>query len=129
MAQCCTCGLITECYRDVNNCLNFSKIKYLIYTGDLSVARYLLRCSSLLLFFFVASSNFRIHFGCYANAAIMLPTISSFSYLLHKVHFLICKMGTGFFPGVKCGRGVLLTLHPLPVPRSWKSRAIALPTL
>ena len=32
-------------------------------------------------------------------------------------------------PGVKCGRGVLLTTHPLLVPRSWKSRAIPLPTL
>ena len=40
-----------------------------------------------------------------------------------------CKMGTGSFPGVKCGRGVLLTTHPLLVPRSWKSRAIPLPTL
>jgi len=29
-------------------------------------------------------------------------------------------MGTGSFPGGKCGRGV---------PRSWKSRAITLPTL
>ena len=25
---------------------------------------------------------------------------------------LSCKMGTGSFPGVKCGRGVLLTTHP-----------------
>ena len=40
-----------------------------------------------------------------------------------------CKMDTGPFPGVKCGRGVLLTTHPLLVPRSWKSRAIPLPTL
>ena len=39
------------------------------------------------------------------------------------------KMGTESFPGVKCGRGVLLTTHPLLVPRSWKSRAIPLPTL
>jgi len=35
-------------------------------------------------------------------------------------------MGTGSFPVVKCGRGVLLTTHPLLVPRSWKSRAIPL---
>ena len=35
-----------------------------------------------------------------------------------------CKMGTGSFPGVKCGRGVLLTTHPLLEPRSWKSRAM-----
>ena len=40
-----------------------------------------------------------------------------------------CKMGSESFPGVKCGRGVLLTTHPLLVPRSWKSRAIPLPTL
>jgi len=44
-------------------------------------------------------------------------------------HPLSCKMGTGSSPGVKCGRGVLLTTHPLLVPRSWNSRAIPLPTL
>jgi hypothetical protein len=27
-------------------------------------------------------------------------------------HPACCKMGTGSFPGVKCGRGVLLTTHP-----------------
>jgi len=40
-----------------------------------------------------------------------------------------CKMGTGSFPGVKCGGGVLLTIHPLLVPQSWNSTAIPLPTL
>ena len=44
-------------------------------------------------------------------------------------HPVSCKMGTGSSPGVNCGRGVLLTTHPLLVPRSWKSRAIPLPTL
>ena len=44
-------------------------------------------------------------------------------------HPASCKMGTGSLSGVKCGRGVLLTTHPLLVPRSWKSRAIPLPTL
>ena len=39
------------------------------------------------------------------------------------------KMGTTSLPGVKCGRGVLLTTHPLLLPRSWKNRAIPLPTL
>ena len=29
-----------------------------------------------------------------------------------------CKMGTGSSPGVRCGRGVTLTPHPLLVPRS-----------
>jgi len=37
--------------------------------------------------------------------------------------------GYRIFPGVKCGRGVMLTTHPLLVPRSWKSKAIPLPTL
>jgi len=31
--------------------------------------------------------------------------------------------------GEKCSRGVLLTTHLLLVPRSWKSRAIPLPTI
>ena len=44
-------------------------------------------------------------------------------------HPASCKMDTGSFPGVKCGRGVLLTTHHLLVSRSWKSRAIPLPTL
>ena len=35
-------------------------------------------------------------------------------------------MGTGFFPGVKSGRGVTLTSHHLLVPWSRKSRAIPL---
>jgi hypothetical protein len=35
-------------------------------------------------------------------------------------------MGTGSFPGVKSGRGVTLTHHPLLVPWSRKSRAIPL---
>ena len=33
------------------------------------------------------------------------------------------------FHGAKIGQGVLLTTHRLLVPRSWKSRAIPLPTL
>jgi len=36
-------------------------------------------------------------------------------------HPASCKMGTGSFPGVKCGQDVLLTTHPLLVPRTWKS--------
>jgi len=44
-------------------------------------------------------------------------------------HPASCTMGIGSFPWVKCGRDVLLTTHPLLVPRSWKSRAIPLPIL
>ena len=47
----------------------------------------------------------------------------------HGTHPASCKMGTGSFPEVKCGLGVLLTTHPLLVPRSWRSRAIPLLTL
>ena len=39
------------------------------------------------------------------------------------------NMGTGSFPGLKCGLGVLLTTHPLLTSRSWKCRTIPLPTL
>ena len=35
-----------------------------------------------------------------------------------EAHPASCKMGTVSFPGVKCGRGVTLTPHPLLVPRS-----------
>ena len=37
-----------------------------------------------------------------------------------------CTMGTGFFPGVKSGRGVTLSPHSLLVHWSTKSRAIPL---
>ena len=46
-----------------------------------------------------------------------------------EAHPASFTMGTGSFLGVKYDRGVLLTTHPLLVPRSWKSRAIPLPTL
>ena len=41
-------------------------------------------------------------------------------------HPASCTMGTRSFPGVKSGRGVMLTPQPLLVPWSWKSRAIPL---
>ena len=41
-------------------------------------------------------------------------------------HPAFCTIGTGSFPGVKSGRGVTLTPHPLLVPWSWKSRATTL---
>ena len=41
-------------------------------------------------------------------------------------HWASCIMGTMSFRGVKSGRGVTLTPHPLLVPWSWKSRAIPL---
>ena len=41
-------------------------------------------------------------------------------------HPASCTMGTGSFPGVKSGRGVTLTPHPLLALWSWKGRAIPL---
>ena len=41
-------------------------------------------------------------------------------------HPASCTKGTGSFLGVKSGRGVTLTPHPLLVPWSWKSRTIPL---
>ena len=41
-------------------------------------------------------------------------------------HPASCTMGTGSFPGVKSGRGVTLTPHPLLVPWSRKNTAIPL---
>jgi hypothetical protein len=39
-------------------------------------------------------------------------------------HPASCKMGTGVLsPGVKRGRGVMMTTHPHLVPRSWMSRS------
>jgi len=35
-----------------------------------------------------------------------------------EAHPASCTMGTGFFQGVRCCRGVTLTPHPLLVPRS-----------
>jgi len=35
-----------------------------------------------------------------------------------EAHPASCKMGTGYFPGVRCCRGVRLTPHPLLVQRS-----------
>ena len=43
-----------------------------------------------------------------------------------EAHPTSCTMGTGSFPGVKNGRGVTLTPHPLLLPWSWKRRAIPL---
>jgi hypothetical protein len=44
-------------------------------------------------------------------------------------HPASCTMGTGSFKGVNYNRSVLLTTHPLLVPRSMKSRAIPLLSL
>ena len=44
-------------------------------------------------------------------------------------HPASCIIGTGSFPVVKSGQGMMLTPHPLLVPWSWKIRAIPLLSL
>ena len=61
------------------------------------------------------------------NNCVFLDEASLLCFQLLITYFsLLCN---GYRGGVKCGRGVLLTTYPLLVPRSWKSRAIPLPTL
>ena len=52
---------------------------------------------------------------------IRIPVGARFSALVqtgHGAHPAFCTTGTGSFPGVKSGRGVTLTPHPLLVPWS-----------
>ena len=58
----------------------------------------------------------------------MFPMVLVFMWGKHqkKKNQASCTMGTGSFPGVKSGRGVMLMPHPLLVPWSRKSRAIPL---
>jgi hypothetical protein len=44
-------------------------------------------------------------------------------------HPASCVMGTGSFPGVRCGRGVTLTPHLLLVPRSYTVELYEIPLL
>jgi len=58
-----------------------------------------------------------------------IPVVERFSAPVQTgpgAHPASCTMGTGSFPGVKSGRGVTLTPHPLLVPWSRKSRSIPL---
>jgi hypothetical protein len=58
-----------------------------------------------------------------------IPVAARFSAPVQNgpgAHPASCTMGTACFPGVKSGRGLTLTPHPLLVPWSWNSRAIPL---
>jgi len=68
-----------------------------------------------------------------SSASLDLKTISSLKIFrsTFSTHSSLnppasCTMATGSFPGVKSGRDVTLTPHPLLVPLSRKSRAIPL---
>jgi hypothetical protein len=56
-----------------------------------------------------------------------MPVGTNFSAPVHTgpgAHPASCAIGTGFFPGVKNGRGVTLSPHPLLVPWSRKDKVI-----
>jgi len=75
------------------------------------------------------TTQLRLAFSCrrYEDRIPVEPTPRAPVQTGPGTHPASCTMDTGSFPGVKCGRGVLLTAHPFLVPRSWKSRAIPLP--
>jgi len=50
-----------------------------------------------------------------SNFGKLVRTIEEGKYFTHNLMYITsnsCEIGTGSFPGVKCGRGVLLTTHP-----------------
>jgi len=49
--------------------------------------------------------------------------------MMWYLYLASCTMGTGFFLGLKSGRGVRLPPYPLLVPWSWKGRTIPLLSL
>jgi hypothetical protein len=65
-----------------------------------------------------------------SNTSSRIPVGRSRFFALNQTgsgtHPASCTMDTGSFPGVKSGRGVTLTPHPLLVPWSWKGRAVPL---
>jgi len=71
--------------------------------------------------------NLRTHENFY-------PYVPYFFTCVGKIHYIIsphnsAKMGTGSSPGGKVQPGRAADHSPLLVPRSWKSRAIPLPTV
>jgi hypothetical protein len=73
----------------------------------------------------VAQSVSRLATGCTGDR---IPVGARFSAPVQTgpgAHPASCTTGAGSLPGVKSGRDVTLTPHPLLVPWSWKSRAIS----
>ena len=129
--------LISLCYKIISSiliikptrCTNYSFIfgieLYMFRTGFLSIIR------SLALYTQQYEYVLRVLVRLLANkiSSILIPLASSPVQTGPGAHPASCTMGAGSFPGVKCGRGVVLATHPFLVPRSWKSRAIPLPNL
>jgi len=70
----------------------------------------------------VAKAYFNPNYG--VSHTTWFPVQARFSALVQTspgAQPTFCTMGTGSFPGVKSGRCVTLTPHPLLVPWSWKS--------
>jgi len=63
------------------------------------------------------------------NSDWLIPVGTRFSAPIQTgpgAHQASCTMDTGSFTGVKSGRGVTLTPHPLLMPWSWMGRAVLL---
>ena len=67
---------------------------------------------------YVANSCFSVKsYFWVARFILLLMFIIYIIIIIPGTHPAPCKMGTGPFPGLLCGRGVLLATHPLLVPR------------
>jgi len=71
----------------------------------------------------IANSSSRYSSDCLwaGRAGDRIPVGARFSAPVHtgpEAHPASCTTGIGSFPGVRCGRGVTLTPHPLLVPMS-----------
>ena len=77
-------------------------------------------------------ARYRSHYNDWLRVGLSgnrIPVGARFSAPVQKnlgAQSAFCTMGTGSFSGVKRGRGVTLTSHPLLVPWSRKGRAILL---
>ena len=83
------------------------------------------KCVTTLYFWIHFRQPFCVRFlhGAAYFRQLLVPWIISTGSGAHPAS---CTVGTGSFPGVKSGRGVTLTPHPLLLPWSWKGRAIPL---
>ena len=69
----------------------------------------------------ICATSFQVKKPYFVLSIFTFRTILTFSAPVQtgpEAHPASCTMGTGSFPGVRCGRGVTLTPHPFLVPRS-----------
>jgi hypothetical protein len=91
-------------------------------TTSFQLTRSLMDCVQLIIAIIIKSSLSRYSDWLRAGrSGDRIPVGARFSPPVQTgpgTHPVSCTMGTGSFPGVESGRGVMLTPHPLLVPRS-----------